>query len=58
MEVPNPRPTRRLNAPSIIKSTNKAPALEKEMSIYDVGSRYVYENKQNYDKLPDDMSDI
>ena len=28
------------------------------MLIYDVGSRYVYENKQNYDKMPGNMSDI
>jgi len=28
------------------------------MLNYDVGSRYVYENKQNYDKMPGEMSDI
>ena len=31
---------------------------EKKMLIYDDRSRYVYENKQNYDKMPGEMSDI
>ncbi len=28
------------------------------MLIYYEQSRYVYENKENYDKMPDEMSDI
>ena len=28
------------------------------MLIYDERSRYVYENKQNYDKMPGEISDI
>ena len=28
------------------------------MLIYDVGTCYVYENKQNYDKMSGEMSDI
>jgi len=30
----------------------------KKMLIYDVGSGNVYENKQNMDKMPDEISDI
>ena len=30
----------------------------KKMLIYDERSHYVYENKQDYDKVPDEMSDI
>ena len=28
------------------------------MLVYDVRSCYVYENKENYDKMPDEISDI
>ncbi len=39
------------------KVTNRAWP-RKEMLIYYEQSRYVYENKENYDKMPDEMSDI
>jgi hypothetical protein len=58
MEESHLRPSWRLiDIPNNKKSqTGQDPG--KKMLVYDVGSGYVYENKQNCDKMPNEMSDI
>ena len=58
MEESHLRPSWRLiDTPNNKKSqTGHDPG--KKILIYDDRSQYVYENKQNYDKMPDEMSDF
>jgi len=40
------------------QKVTRGDCLQKKMLIYDERSRNLYENKQNHDKMPDEMSDI
>jgi hypothetical protein len=58
MEGSNLRPARQFRHISNKQKVHTGKGPEKKMLIYDVQSRYVYENKENYDKMPDGISDI
>jgi len=58
MEASNRRPAWRLINPPNNKKSQTGHWPEKKMLIYDVRSRYVYDNKQNYDKLSDQKTDV
>jgi hypothetical protein len=58
MEVSNLCPAWRFRPISNKQKVHAGKGPEKRMLIYDVGSRYVYENKENCDKMPDEMPDI
>jgi hypothetical protein len=58
MQVSNPRPAWRFRHISNKQKVHTGKSPEIKMLVYDVRSCYVYENKENYDKMPDEISDI
>jgi hypothetical protein len=58
LEASNLRPAWRFRHISNKQKIHTGKGSEKKMLVFYVGSRYVYENKQNYDKMPGKNSDM
>ncbi|MGA3326977.1 MAG: hypothetical protein ABSF45_21140 [Terriglobia bacterium] len=58
VEGSNLRPSWRLRTSYPNKESQAGPAYQRKMLIFSVGSRNVYENKQNMGKMSGNKSDI